>query len=185
MLQQSFRIQLVEWIKEIVPYSSFDKYVRKSREEYMSETMGANPETVRRSNNVAYLICTEEHSYSISANATYLGCIASARRCRAGENWTRGNDLPDGPFDRSTWEAIKDAIIRFELAKIEPLRNTAAVPDGPVATVVCRTDEEYNEAYLALFNARERFEEMKRRRDGSDKRDPEMPFFRATKEFGQ
>ena len=48
---------------------------------------------------------TEEHVYTITAierndgnGDDYLSCGVSARKARAGEDWLRGNDLPDGPF---------------------------------------------------------------------------------------
>ncbi len=73
-------------------------------------------------------IYTNNHEYTIvaidrSSDDGYLGCVVSNRKLRAGENWTRGNDLPDGPFIQKTWEKIKNAIIRFELIKILPKVN--------------------------------------------------------------
>jgi hypothetical protein len=66
---------------------------------------------------------TETHRYHISAclhkdDSTYLGAIASTRKPRAGEDWTRGNDLPDGDFSQETWNKIKNAIIRYELERL-------------------------------------------------------------------
>lgn len=65
-------------------------------------------------------IFTDEHCYQISVvlhkdGTTWFGCGATTRKPRAGENWTRGNDLPDGDLDRSNWQAMKNAIIRYEL----------------------------------------------------------------------
>lgn len=48
----------------------------------------------------------------------YLGCVVSSRKPRAGEDWTRGNDLSDGPYTYETWTKIKNAIIKYELVKI-------------------------------------------------------------------
>ncbi len=48
----------------------------------------------------------------------YLGCIASSRKPRAGENWTRGNDLPDGALTEATWQRILAGIVRYELQRI-------------------------------------------------------------------
>ena len=89
--QQRFRSDLVEWLGEIVPYGKFDVYVRKTKEIFDS-----NFEAERGSNSVRYIICTGEHTYSIYAHADYLGAGASTRLQRPGEDWTRGNDLPDG-----------------------------------------------------------------------------------------
>lgn len=56
----------------------------------------------------------------------YLGCIASNRYPRLGEHWRRGNDLPDGPLTRETWEKIKDAIISYELVEPAPMQTSNA-----------------------------------------------------------
>lgn len=63
---------------------------------------------------------TENYAYHIIAvhrnvPKSYLGCTVTSRKARAGEEWNRGNDLPDGDFSRETWIKIKDAIIRNEL----------------------------------------------------------------------
>jgi hypothetical protein len=64
----------------------------------------------------------------------YLGCIASTRKPRAGEDWTRGNDLPDGPFSEETWRKILGAIVGYELVKVH-VKQEGDVVDGPVAAV--------------------------------------------------
>jgi len=48
----------------------------------------------------------------------YLGCAAGTRKPRAGEDWTRGNDLSDGAFTYKTWRKIKNDIIAHELVKV-------------------------------------------------------------------
>ena len=180
MDKQSFRAQLVEWLGEIVPYGQIDKYTRKTREGI--ETSPYN--TDRHANHVNYIFCTAEHRYAISATPTYLGCIASATRQRPGENWTRGNDLPDGPFCRETWESIKNRIIGFEMVKLDPVHVSRGVPDGPLADPKFSAPEqvEYNEAYHGIYLAQERFEKAKRVLNGDDKCDPEMPSTRAAEE---
>ncbi len=70
-----------------------------------------------------YQLYTDRYLYHIvakdrSKDAGYLGCQVSARKPRAGEGHTRGNDLPDGAFIRETWESIKNSIIRYELVKL-------------------------------------------------------------------
>jgi len=66
---------------------------------------------------------TERHKYSIYAHhhegrTPYLGAGVSNRTPRAGEDWMRGNDLPDGDFSRETWDAIKRAIIKNEMVAL-------------------------------------------------------------------
>jgi len=174
---QSFRTQLVEWMKEIVPYSNFDKYARKTR-----EGIETNPHnTDRHANHVNYIIYTKLHSYSISATPTYLGCIASTMFYRPGENWTRGNDLPDGKFCYETWSAIKDAIIRYELEKVEQT-VVRVVPGPPCSQPPTPLETEYFEARHAAFLAQERLSRAERSMNGLDKKDPEMPTTRAAVE---
>lgn len=123
--KHSFRLNLVEWLKEIIPFNQLDTYVRKTREGFDD-----NPHADRHANHVSYKFVTAKHSYHISATPTYLGCTVSATFFRPGENWTRGNDLPDGKFSRETWEAIKDAIIRYELLKLDPLLPTTPTSEN-------------------------------------------------------
>jgi hypothetical protein len=52
-----------------------------------------------------------------------LGCGASTRKPRSGEDWTRRNDLPDGPFNEKTWRNILGAIVGYELVKIQNQEN--------------------------------------------------------------
>ena len=67
---------------------------------------------------------TDIHSFHISARNPrdgddgYLGCIAGCRKPRAGEDWTRGNDLADGPLSEQTWHRILGDIISYELVKV-------------------------------------------------------------------
>lgn len=75
------------------------------------------------------LLYTATHSYTISAvdreDEGYLGCIANARYPRLGEHWRRGNDLPDGPLTRETWEKIKSDIIAYELVEPAPMQTSS------------------------------------------------------------
>lgn len=54
---------------------------------------------------------------------SYLGCIAVARKERAGETWRRGNDLTDGPCSKETWQEIINDILAYELIKIHKERK--------------------------------------------------------------
>lgn len=66
---------------------------------------------------------TEKHQYFITAidrtkDEGYLGCQVSCRKPRAGEDWIRGNDLPDGKFNKATWDSILMGVINYELVKL-------------------------------------------------------------------
>lgn len=84
-----------------------------------------------------FRIYTDTNAYSISARnglvsdtppmRGYLGCIASCRKPRAGEDWQRGSDLADGPLTEDTWHKILGDIVSYELVKVH--RPKPAVPD--------------------------------------------------------
>lgn len=68
-------------------------------------------------------IYTDNNSYAIVGNykdngGDYLGCMASSRKPRAGEDWTRGSDLADGSLEWSTWVRIISDIVAYELVKV-------------------------------------------------------------------
>lgn len=65
----------------------------------------------------------------------YLGCISTSRKWRAGEDWHRGSDLPDGPLTEETWHRIIARIVSYELVDIVKQRPPFAEPpaEGPTA----------------------------------------------------
>lgn len=104
---------------------------------WMSEiTLGNTPElyySVRldEEDRFSIFLYTEKYRYCISSTPTYLGCTVSCRKPRAGEDWTRGNDLPDGGLERSTWMKIKNAIIKHELVQV--CRCDTCLGKGPLS----------------------------------------------------
>jgi hypothetical protein len=62
----------------------------------------------------------------------YLGCTASTRKPRAGEDWPRGNDLADGPLSEETWHSILADIVGYELVRVHRRQQPPA--DGIQAT---------------------------------------------------
>ena len=88
-------------------------------------------------------IYTKEHKYNISARLDvgklgngemlaidgYLGCIGTVRKPRAGEDWTRGNDLADGSYSKETWDRIVRDILAYELVKVVKPKNRGAYID--------------------------------------------------------
>lgn len=100
--------QIKLWLSELLyrsndieDYFKFDKEEHPNKEEYYQVTF-----------------YTKENRYPLVASKDYLGLQVSSRKPRAGEDWTRGNDLPDGKFNEKTWNRIKNAIISYELVKI-------------------------------------------------------------------
>lgn len=56
---------------------------------------------------------------------SYLGCVASRRTPRPGEDWTRGNDLPDGRFCKGTLNRILGAIVFYEAVEVSEFPKVA------------------------------------------------------------
>ncbi|MBA7620341.1 hypothetical protein ES703_27687 [subsurface metagenome] len=113
--------ELKQWVKDEICRGQFKKFVKVIEDSGEGGgAVGSEYEFRFRFN-----IYTETHRYRISAldrssDEGYLGCTASTRKPRAGEDWTRGNDLPDGKFTKETWEHIKNAIIAYELVELAP-----------------------------------------------------------------
>jgi len=84
---------------------------------------------------------TDNNKYFIVAidrneDEGYLGCQVSTRKPRAGEDWERGNDLPDGPFNKKTLEQIKNAIIAYELVELSVKK-----PQDPMEEEMYKNDD--------------------------------------------
>ena len=116
---KNWQEQFEEWLKELVPFGRLGEYVQFLYDEKRTRAR----------------IFTDSHQYQISAGETYLGCGASSRKWRAGEDWHRGNDRHDGPFCRETWDAIVRDILRYELVKLEVREASQPVPETVAAQV--------------------------------------------------
>lgn len=70
-----------------------------------------------------FTLSTEFHTYTIIAidkkeGKSYLGCGMDNNVPLEGENHTRGNDLYDGSFTKSTWNNILIDILSCELLTV-------------------------------------------------------------------
>ena len=111
------------WIEKLI-YPGKIKYFFKEIKRFISEG-----ESHRE-------ICffTDEFKYRIYAidrpnEGGYLGCQVSSRKIRPGEDWTRGNDLADGPFIIETWFKILSSIVSYELVKLSEFKQPDSIPD--------------------------------------------------------
>lgn len=95
--------EFYDWLKEISRFSKVENFVLPDYK-----------------NGIRIYFYTHNFKYSISARPPqtknkedegYMGCIVLTRKPRAGEDWSRGNDLPDGKYCYETWQKIKNAII--------------------------------------------------------------------------
>ena len=131
----TWRSQFKEWLKEIIPWGQIENYVQFEGDypkdwKLKKESINVNKERAYDENRIGVRIFTKDNIYQIGAKETYLGCIVSRRKPRAGESWTRGSDLPDGKFKRETWESIKNAIVRFEFVKVAKPYKPPLSPEG-------------------------------------------------------
>lgn len=107
-----------EWLKEVCLFEEVDKFVKIERD---GETSSPN----KKESLYSAKIYTDNREYAISIiersdDEGYLGCTMSNRKPLAGEDWTRGRDLPDGKLCKETWDKIKNSIIRTELVELAP-----------------------------------------------------------------
>lgn len=105
--------------------SMMGKYGREERDILYNET----------DNRLRAYLYTGKYKYCIVANkdGTYLGCVSSSRTQDPGEDWFRGNDLGDGPFDQETMDRIKSDIIGSELEPISDYIRDERKEDSTVA----------------------------------------------------
>ena len=111
MTLEQMEEQLVTWLGEF--RFSFDYEMERP------QRPPGNADSVRvqfytLTNKFTIVACTSD----ALAGVDYLGCIAKTRKPRAGEDWTRGRDLADGPFSRETWNKILVDIVAYETVKI-------------------------------------------------------------------
>lgn len=120
MIESEVNIKVFKtWLTEIIIGDG------KSKDLYIKEKSGGESSPFKYENRYKFIFYTNKYKYAISAversdKRGYLGCTMDCRKARAGEDWTRGNDLPDGILNRKTWEKIKNAVIKNELVKIAP-----------------------------------------------------------------
>ena len=100
-----------QWIKDYVRYGNVDSQVIISLNEDKKS--------------FSCKLFTQDNKYSISGTLPtnnsqgYLGCIYTQRKPRVGEDWVRGNDLPDGVYNKDTFLKIMRSIIKTELKTIQ------------------------------------------------------------------
>lgn len=125
--------ELTEWInRDITRFGNTEQYALVDQEG--PDEHGAQRFCVR--------IFTDTNQYTISAREPYehpegkegdngyLGCQGSTRKPRAGEEWTRGNDLSDGPLTEETWQAILGDIVSFEMVRVNRTDENSRVAVG-------------------------------------------------------
>lgn len=107
------------WLKrDLTRFGEIDNYVSFAGAT-QSRSISEPPTYVER----AYIF-TDANKYAVTVQVHaddddgYLGCVASSRKPRAGEDWTRGNDLADGSLSEETWHKILGDIVSYEMVRI-------------------------------------------------------------------
>lgn len=111
------------WFNELTFPAKKRFFIRVVRE------YGSSDEVLRE-----FCFYTTDHKYTIVAidrpgQDGYLGCQVLTRKARAGEDWNRGNDLPDGPFTKDTWDKILKSIVKYELIRLSEYQKPTNVPE--------------------------------------------------------
>jgi len=115
------------WLKQIVRYGNVDSQVLI----YQSLNQRSNiTETDEEKCRFHCDFYTDTHKYSIYGYQPteknpdgYLGCGATTRKPRVGEDWNRGNDLPDGKYSKKTFDKIVRGIVAYELKSLQLWRK--------------------------------------------------------------
>lgn len=110
--------QMRAWLAIVYPSSQVGRalkiqYIPVNRSQFPKLVMRAK---IWTTNNV-YSI--NGHLHMLNDPSGYLCCGAQSRKFRTGEDWFRGNDLPDGNFSEETWREILCGIVRYEAEEIK------------------------------------------------------------------
>jgi hypothetical protein len=111
------RIKFVELRKS---YPGICRYLDKIINGRTPDNLIMVLKSIRENDNYIIKLYTNDYEYSINFRPSrdYLGAGFSCRKTLPGENWHRGNDLPDGPANGSTMKKIIYSIISNELVKL-------------------------------------------------------------------
>jgi hypothetical protein len=123
--KESTKMEMLDqWLKELIFPGDVINFIQEGSGE------GDMVEVKR-----TFSFYTDNHQYFIKAierydgdKKSYLGCGVNSRKMRAGEDWTRGNDLPDGEFTKETWDKIINAIVCYELVKLTKYQKPDSIP---------------------------------------------------------
>ena len=132
---EELRATLIGWLSFLKPWTvtsqDWEDYILTDEEfkEYsypsgLPENVGWGPNPDR----LVVIFFTNNHEYRISCNAksNYMSGYVENRKPRPGENWTRGNDLPDGSFCKETFDSIIRRAFAYEIiAKVKRVEPTA------------------------------------------------------------
>ena len=133
---EELRATVIEWLNEIKTWScaseqDWNDYILTDEEWIDYKWPLGRPDGWTQTQDKLHVVLfTPNNEYHISVCDTYLGGGVQSRTRKAGENWDRGNDIPDGLFNKTTWDNIIRFIVGYELiAKAKRLEKPTVVPD--------------------------------------------------------
>ena len=134
MTLDELRTTLVEWLERVKAWydssgQDWNDYILTDKEWhdylYPPDRLGCSMVWEPKDNRLHLVLYTNDHRYHVGLHlkddgSVYMGCMAQARKPRAGENWDRGNDLHDGGFTWDDFVAIMLDIAAYEMvAKVK------------------------------------------------------------------
>ncbi len=115
--------QMRTWLSQIYPDSQVDRALEIIKPSSLEESQELRLRAkIWTCNNEFSIVARVTSGTGINVNrnmSAYLGCQASSRKSRTGENWSRGNDLADGGFCKETWNRILVDIVRYEVEEVK------------------------------------------------------------------
>lgn len=69
-------------------------------------------------NGVLVQLFTDTNSYILAASDQLLSCESKSRKHRAGEAFSRGNLLIEGPLDEETWHKVLGLVVSYEMVRV-------------------------------------------------------------------
>ena len=114
-----------EWMKQLIFPGELEEFVHVIKEFNTQDEKYIDVRLYTESYRYKFLVIERDPEKGPS----YLGCQVNARKPRAGEDWTRGNDLRDGPITKETWNKIVRDIVKYELVRLSPYRKPDTRPD--------------------------------------------------------
>lgn len=127
-IQETKMEQLDKWVHDLVYPGIASDFIHKTKSFEHNTDQGVK-QIIKD-----FCFYTSEFKYRFYANDRssddgYLGCVVTARKMRAGEDWNRGNDLADGPFDETTWLSILTSIVNYELVQLSKFTKPTDTPE--------------------------------------------------------
>jgi hypothetical protein len=120
--------EIIEWLNEYFSYGGVTRSWKDFMLEEPEQLIKEGDKTTLKDRYFQVNIYLGEHRYKISASIKeesmsgdkdYLGCTCVLTRWHRGETHHRGRDLPDGKFNKETFDHIAKAILTNEFLPLE------------------------------------------------------------------